>query len=260
MLKPNTRYKELKDTYLFNTIYRKTNEYLEANPDKQVLRMGVGDVSLPLCDAVIKALHKAVDDQANAATFHGYMPEVGDAELRKAIEGYYKKMGTTITENEIFISSGACDDLGDILELFDQDNTVMVIEPAYPEYVDTNILAGRKIIHLASGEKNGFCQNPVKKQQRIFSISARRTIPPVLCLAAINYRRGWTSQMRMVPSYCLMQRMRSSLRKRTFLTASTSWMVPISALSKFARFPKQQALPVHVSVIPLFLVILCAAV
>ena len=90
MLKPNTRYKELKDTYLFNTIYRKTNEYLEANPDKQVLRMGVGDVSLPLCDAVIKALHKAVDDQANAATFHGYMPEIGDASLRRAIEGGYE--------------------------------------------------------------------------------------------------------------------------------------------------------------------------
>ena len=160
MLKPNTRYKELKDTYLFNTIYRKTNEYLEANPDKQVLRMGVGDVSLPLCDAVIKALHKAVDDQANAATFHGYMPEVGAAELRRAIEGYYKKMGANITEKEIFVSSGACDDLGDILELFDQDNTVMVIEPAYPEYVDTNILAGRKIIHLASGEENGFLPEP----------------------------------------------------------------------------------------------------
>ena len=165
MLKPNTRYKELKDTYLFNTIYRKTNEYLEANPDKQVLRMGVGDVSLPLCDAVIKALHKAVDDQANAATFHGYMPEIGDASLRRAIEGYYKKMGTNITENEIFVSSGACDDLGDILELFDQDNTVMVIEPAYPEYVDTNILAGRKIIHLASGEENGFLPEPSEEAE-----------------------------------------------------------------------------------------------
>ncbi len=160
MLKPNTRYKELKDTYLFNTIYRKTSEYLAANPDKKVLRMGVGDVSLPLCDAVIKALHRAVDDQANAATFHGYMPEVGDAQLRRAIQDYYGKMGATVAEDEIFVSSGACDDLGDILELFDRDNTVMVIEPAYPEYVDTNILAGRKIIHLASGEENGFLPQP----------------------------------------------------------------------------------------------------
>ena len=99
MLKPNTRYKELKDSYLFNTIYRKTNEYLAANPDKQVLRMGVGDVSLPLCDAVIKALHKAVDDQAKAATFHGYMPEIGDASLRRAIEGYQ----CSVTDDRNFI-------------------------------------------------------------------------------------------------------------------------------------------------------------
>ena len=163
MLTPNIRYQELKDTYLFNTIYRKTKEYLDANPNQKVLRMGVGDVSLPLCDAVIKALHKAVDDQANASTFHGYMPEIGAPDLRCAIERYYRKMGTAITEKEIFVSSGACDDLGDILELFDQDNVVMVIEPAYPEYVDTNILAGRKIIHLESGEKNGFLPEPCEE-------------------------------------------------------------------------------------------------
>ena len=163
MLTPNIRYQELKDTYLFNTIYRKTKEYLDANPNQKVLRMGVGDVSLPLCDAVIRALHKAVDDQANASTFHGYMPEIGAPDLRCAIERYYRKMGTAITEKEIFVSSGACDDLGDILELFDQDNVVMVIEPAYPEYVDTNILAGRKIIHLESGEKNGFLPEPCEE-------------------------------------------------------------------------------------------------
>ena len=154
------RYAELKDSYLFNTIYRKTDAYLTAHPGKQVLRMGVGDVSLPLCDAVIKALHEAVDDQAKASTFHGYMPEGGATFLRKAIAGYYAGMGANVDESEIFVSSGACDDLGDILELFDQNNTVMVIEPAYPEYVDTNILGGRKIIHVASSEKNGFLPGP----------------------------------------------------------------------------------------------------
>ena len=160
MLTPNMRYAELKDSYLFNTIYRKTDAYLTAHPGKPVLRMGVGDVSLPLCDAVIKALHEAVDDQAKASTFHGYMPEGGATFLRKAIAGYYAGMGANVDESEIFVSSGACDDLGDILELFDQDNTVMVIEPAYPEYVDTNILGGRKIIHVASSEKNGFLPEP----------------------------------------------------------------------------------------------------
>ena len=160
MLKPNMRYAELKDSYLFNTIYRKTDAYLAEHPGQKVLRMGVGDVTLPLCDAVIGVLHAAVDDQANAATFHGYMPEVGAPFLRKAIAEYYKDMGTLVDESEIFVSSGACDDLGDILELFDQDNTVMVIEPAYPEYVDTNILAGRQIIHLESNEQNGFLPAP----------------------------------------------------------------------------------------------------
>ena len=160
MLKPNLRYKELKDTYLFNTIYRKTNEYLDKNPEKTVLRMGVGDVSIPLCEPVIKALHKAVDDQGDKKTFHGYMPEVGDASLRKAIKEYYAKFCAKVEEDEIFVSSGACDDLGDILELFDKDNSVLVIEPAYPEYVDTNILCGRKVIHLASGEENGFLPMP----------------------------------------------------------------------------------------------------
>ena len=160
MLKPNMRYAELKDSYLFNTIYRKTDAYLAEHPGQKVLRMGVGDVTLPLCDAVIGALHAAVDDQANAATFHGYMPEVGAPFLRKAIAEYYKDKGTLVDESEIFVSSGACDDLGDILELFDQDNTVMVIEPAYPEYVDTNILAGRQIIHLESNEQNCFLPAP----------------------------------------------------------------------------------------------------
>ena len=160
MLKPNMRYAELKDSYLFNTIYRKTDAYLAEHPGQKVLRMGVGDVTLPLCDAVIGALHAAVDDQANAATFHGYMPEVGAPFLRKAIAEYYKDKGTLVDESEIFVSSGACDDLGDILELFDQDNTVMVVEPAYPEYVDTNILAGRQIIHLESNEQNGFLPAP----------------------------------------------------------------------------------------------------
>ena len=150
----------MKDSYLFNTIYRKTDAYLAEHPGQKVLRMGVGDVTLPLCDAVIGALHAAVDDQANAATFHGYMPEVGAPFLRKAIAEYYKDMGTLVDESEIFVSSGACDDLGDILELFDQDNTVMVVEPAYPEYVDTNILAGRQIIHLESNEQNGFLPAP----------------------------------------------------------------------------------------------------
>lgn len=159
-MKPNMHYTELKDTYLFNTIYRKTDEYLAAHPGEHVLKLGVGDVSYPLCKKVIEALHEAVDDQSRIETFHGYMPEHGAMLLREAIAKYYSGWNVDMTTDEVFVSSGACDDLGDLLEMFDRDNTVLVIEPAYPEYVDTNLLYGRKVIHLPAGEGDGFLPLP----------------------------------------------------------------------------------------------------
>lgn len=159
-MKPNMHYTELKDTYLFNTIYRKTDEYLVAHPGEHVLKLGVGDVSYPLCKKVIEALHEAVDDQSRIETFHGYMPEHGAMFLREAIAKYYSGWNVDMTTDEVFVSSGACDDLGDLLEMFDRDNTVLVIEPAYPEYVDTNLLYGRKVIHLPAGEGDGFLPFP----------------------------------------------------------------------------------------------------
>lgn len=159
-MKPNMHYTELKDTYLFNTIYRKTDEYLAAHPGEHVLKLGVGDVSYPLCKKVIEALHEAVDDQSRIETFHGYMPEHGAMFLREAIAKYYSSWNVDMTADEVFVSSGACDDLGDLLEMFDRDNTVLVIEPAYPEYVDTNLLYGRKVIHLPAGEGDGFLPLP----------------------------------------------------------------------------------------------------
>lgn len=157
---PKKSYSDLQDSYLFYNIAQKTKAYLEANPGKKLYRMGIGDVSLPLCDAVIKALHRAVDDQAQAGTFHGYMPECGAEFLREAISSYYAKRGVKLDCDEVFVSSGASDELGDILDLFDPSNTALVIEPAYPAYVDANVMAGRKIIHLASGRENGFLPLP----------------------------------------------------------------------------------------------------
>lgn len=160
MTTPNMHYADLKDSYLFYNIAQKTKAYLEANPDKHLYRMGIGDVSLPLCDAVIKALHEAVDDQAQKDTFNGYMPECGAAFLRETIAEYYGKRGVALDADEVFVSSGASDELGDILDLFDRNSTALVIEPAYPAYVDANVMSGRKIVHLASGEENGFLPLP----------------------------------------------------------------------------------------------------
>lgn len=160
MLKPNMYYGDLKDSYLFYNIAQKTKAYTEAHPDQHLYRMGIGDVSLPLCDAVIQELHKAAEEQASQSTFHGYMPECGDPSLRKRIAEFYGKRGITLAEDEVFVSSGASDELGDILDLFDRSNVALVIEPAYPAYVDANVMAGREIVHLPSGRDNGFLPLP----------------------------------------------------------------------------------------------------
>ena len=160
MIRPNMYYKELKDSYLFYNIAQKTKAYVEQHPGVKLLKMGIGDVSLPLCDAVIKALHEAVDDQASGDRFHGYMSECGAPFLRETIAGYYEKRGVLLSADEVFVSSGASDELGDILDLFERSCSALVIEPSYPAYVDANVMAGRRIVHLSSSEENGFLPEP----------------------------------------------------------------------------------------------------
>ena len=160
MIRPNKYYSKLKDSYLFYNIAQKTKAYVEQHPGTKLLRMGIGDVSLPLCDAVIRALHEAVDDQASKNSFHGYMPECGAPFLREKIAEHYEKRGVSLAADEVFVSSGASDELGDILDLFERSSSALVIEPAYPAYVDANVMAGRKIVHLSSSEENSFLPEP----------------------------------------------------------------------------------------------------
>ena len=160
MLTPNMNYSHLKSSYLFYNIAQKTKAYLAEHPDTHLYRMGIGDVSLPLCDAVIKGLHAAADDQAKADTFNGYMPECGAPFLRTAVADYYRTRGVSVDDDEVFISSGASDELGDILDLFDRSNRSLIIEPAYPAYVDANVMGGREIVHLPSSRENGFLPLP----------------------------------------------------------------------------------------------------
>lgn len=160
MITPNMNYANLKDSYLFAGISAKLSQYLKEHPDKHLYKMGIGDVSLPLCDSVITALHGGVDDQARKESFHGYMPECGAGFLRETIAKHYEARGVIVDPDEVFVSSGASDELGDILDLFDRSSSALVIEPAYPAYVDANIIAGREIVHLASGKENGFLPEP----------------------------------------------------------------------------------------------------
>lgn len=160
MIELNRHYAELKDSYLFYNIAQKTKAYLAQHPGTHLLRLGIGDVSQPLCPAVIDALHEAVNDQAAKDTFHGYMPECGAPFLRETIAAYYGKRGVALSPDEVFVSSGASDELGDILDLFDRSSGAMIIEPAYPAYVDASVIAGRRIVHVASGRENGFLPAP----------------------------------------------------------------------------------------------------
>lgn len=159
-MKLNENYKNLKKNYLFSEIARRVNAYLAEDESRSVIRMGIGDVTLPLCDAVIEAMTKAVAEMGVKETFHGYGDEQGYSFLREAVRGYYKKINVELAPDEIFISDGAKSDIGNILDIFGKENTVLIPDPVYPVYVDTNIMDGRKIIYMDACEENGFLPLP----------------------------------------------------------------------------------------------------
>ena len=160
-MKLNKHYTELNESYLFSTIARKVREFQAANPERDVIRLGIGDVTLPLAASVTEAMHKAVDEQGRKESFHGYIPsEQGYEFLREAIQRYYAKNGVALDISEIFVSDGAKSDLGNLLDLFDVDNTVLVPDPVYPVYVDDNVMAGRIIRYMAATAENQFLPMP----------------------------------------------------------------------------------------------------
>lgn len=154
MYKINENYLKLPGSYLFSNIGKKVAAYKQANPDKEVISLGIGDVTQPLCPAVIEAMHKAVDEMADAATFHGYAPDLGYEFLRAAIrDNDYRARGVDIALDEIFISDGAKSDSGNIGDIFAVDNKIAVCDPVYPVYVDTNAMAGRTGDYIPEQEK-----------------------------------------------------------------------------------------------------------
>lgn len=158
----NTNYQNISDSYLFSTIAKKVNEFAVNNPDKKIIRLGIGDVTLPLCKVVVEALKNASDQMGVKETFHGYGPEQGYDFLKSKVQAYYQSHNVELELGEIFISDGAKSDLGNILDLFAIDNTVMVPDPVYPVYVDTNTMAGRKIVYIDANAENNFLPLPDK--------------------------------------------------------------------------------------------------
>lgn len=170
MAKINENYLELEDSYLFSTIAKKVAEYQKNNPDKKIIKLGIGDVTKPIVPAVIQAMHKAVDEMGTSEGFRGYGPEQGYEFLRKAIvENEYKDLGIEL--DEIFVSDGAKCDCGNIVEIFGEDNKIAITDPVYPVYVDTNIMSGKKknIVYLPVLEKNNFVPElPTEKVDIIY--------------------------------------------------------------------------------------------
>ncbi len=161
----NSNYLKLKDSYLFSTIAKKVEAYSAANPDKKIIRLGIGDVTLPLCRSAVEAMRAAALEQGAAETFRGYGPEQGYAFLREAIRGYYSGNGVELAADEIFVSDGAKSDVANILDLFDKGNRVLIPNPVYPVYLDTNIMDGREIVYIDANEQNGFLPLPDETQK-----------------------------------------------------------------------------------------------
>lgn len=162
MPKLNENYQNLKESYLFAEIAHRVAAYTKANPDKQVIRLGIGDVTLPLGSCALNGLHEGVDAMSSSDTFKGYGPEQGYLFLREAISSYYAGNGVSVDPGDIFISDGAKSDTGNITELFADDNVIMIPDPVYPVYVDSNIMFGRTITYIDGNAENNFLPMPDK--------------------------------------------------------------------------------------------------
>ena len=160
MPKLNENYQNLKESYLFAEVNHRLTAYKKANPDKEVISLGIGDVTRPLAPLAIEGLHEGVNAMASSDTFKGYGPEQGYLFLREAISDYYRRSGVTVDSGDIFISDGAKSDTGNISELFDNDNVILIPDPTYPVYVDSNLMSGKKITYLSANAQNQFLPLP----------------------------------------------------------------------------------------------------
>lgn len=160
----NTHFRELRNNYFFVDVLNKSHAYARLHPDARILHLGIGDVTLPLPDASIRAMQKAVDELAHKETFHGYGLEQGSDFLRQAIlDNDYTPLGVDLSIEEVFISDGAGSDIGNTSDLFAANNRVAVLDPVYPAYVDTNVMAGREITYMPCQAENGFVPEPPKE-------------------------------------------------------------------------------------------------
>ena len=193
MLKINTNFQKLPGSYLFSAIAKKIENYKNANPDKDIIRLGIGDVTRPLTKSVIDALHTSVDEMAHEETFRGYAPDLGYSFLREAIaKNDFEKRGCDISADEIFVSDGAKCDSGNIQELFSLDNTVGVCDPVYPVYVDSNVMAGRAGDYIADLSKFSNITYMLCSAENNFAPNLPEVMPDIIYLCFPNNPTGAT--------------------------------------------------------------------
>ena len=193
MFRVNENYQKLPGSYLFSTIGKKVAAYQNANPEKQIIRLGIGDVTQPIAPVIVEAMHKAVDEMGNAATFHGYAPDLGYEFLRNAIaKNDYAARGCDISADEIFVSDGAKSDSGNIQEIFAPDNKIAVCDPVYPVYVDSNVMAGRTGIYdTQTGMWSNVIYMPCTKENN-FVPEFPKEVPDMIYLCLPNNPTGTT--------------------------------------------------------------------
>ena len=165
----NEHFGSIKESYLFSDIARRVGAYSAAHPEQKIIRLGIGDVTLPLTPSVIAAMHRAMDEMAAADSFRGYAPEAGYDFLRQAIAGYYRRMGVSLRPEEIFVSDGAKSDIGKFVDILG-DNEILIPDPVYPVYVDSNLMSGRRVTYLEADARNGFLPMPTGLPERAYVI------------------------------------------------------------------------------------------
>ena len=233
-MKINENYKNLEESYLFSTIAKKVDEYTKAHPEAKVIKMGIGDVTLPICQKAADAFAKAAMEQGKAATFHGYGPEQGYDFLRVAVQKYYASFQVEVAAEDIFISDGAKSDVGNILDLFDADNTVLIPDPVYPVYMDA--------ILLFDAAYESFVADPALPRS-IFEIEGAKTCAIEFCsLSKLASFTGPRCGYTVVPSE--LERGGSSIRKMWLRRQTTKFngvSYPVQRAAEAALSPEGMA-------------------
>lgn len=208
MVSINENFLKLQDNYLFSNISKRVKEFQRINPTKKIIKMGIGDVILPIPSNIVEAMHKAVDEMGDINTFKGYPPEYGYGFLKeKIIENDYQSKGVTLDETEIFISDGAKSDTGNILDIFKSNSKVGITNPVYPVYTDTNVIIGNKIVYIPMNKENNFIPELPKEKIDIIYLCFPNN-PTGSAITKANYKNGLIMQLKINQLLFMMELMK----------------------------------------------------